>query len=580
MPRLRGARAHVVDRGVRMSAPLRHCAAWILSSLLVVGLAPRRRRRCAHRRLVARTSQSEASTTPSWPRLGTPAALDRSAPSRQPTGPDSRPTQPRRTRLAGLREQLAAARTSTASSWSAPRLERGARTRREAARARCCRRSPRCKETLRAMQAKVTELETQRSQQHGELAQQLQDRRRVRRAAARHRRVARVRAAHQQHPRRLGRDAAAQRRRGGRAASSASTSTCSRASRSDAGAGRPDMVVHLPGGKNIAVDAKVPFNSYLEASAIPATATDAELARNATRCSSSTSRRCATTSTRSARKAYWDGPRRPAPRWSIAFIPSESLRLRGARGRPVDHGVRVQQARRARLARHPVVGAQDGRVQLAAGRAHRGGEDALRPQPGAVRPPRRHWPGTSTSCGRSIERSVKDYNAFVGLARAPGAADGPQAQAARRVEGAGPARPRSRRRSVSSPRLNSPRSSSRGSDLQMSRSARRELAEVDDEMALRARGHSGADCRRRSHRRNRCAPTPRSSTPLRPHPASSTRSPSARPSGPAHRVGLTGDRSAGAHVPNRACTEQRTYRTADQVYRTADESPEAPTKSA
>jgi len=28
---------------------------------------------------------------------------------------------------------------------------------------------------------------------------------------------------------------------------------------SDAGLGKPDMVVHLPGGKNIAVDAKVPL---------------------------------------------------------------------------------------------------------------------------------------------------------------------------------------------------------------------------------------------------------------------------------------------------------------------------------
>ena len=48
---------------------------------------------------------------------------------------------------------------------------------------------------------------------------------------------------------------------------------------SDAGAGRPDMVVHLPGGKNIAVDAKVPFAAFLEASAIPATAVGEEAAR-------------------------------------------------------------------------------------------------------------------------------------------------------------------------------------------------------------------------------------------------------------------------------------------------------------
>ncbi|QKS20467.1 DNA recombination protein RmuC [Curtobacterium sp. Csp1] len=46
-----------------------------------------------------------------------------------------------------------------------------------------------------------------------------------------------------------------------------------------AGAARPDMVVHLPGGKTIAVDAKVPFSAYLQAAEIPAGATGAEGAR-------------------------------------------------------------------------------------------------------------------------------------------------------------------------------------------------------------------------------------------------------------------------------------------------------------
>src|SRR5450756_2684124 len=33
----------------------------------------------------------------------------------------------------------------------------------------------------------------------------------------------------------------------------------------DGGRMRPDMVVHLPGGKNVAVDAKVPMQAFLDA---------------------------------------------------------------------------------------------------------------------------------------------------------------------------------------------------------------------------------------------------------------------------------------------------------------------------
>lgn len=45
------------------------------------------------------------------------------------------------------------------------------------------------------------------------------------------------------------------------------------------GTGRPDVVVHLPGEKYVAVDAKVPMEAYLEASAIPEHATGADAER-------------------------------------------------------------------------------------------------------------------------------------------------------------------------------------------------------------------------------------------------------------------------------------------------------------
>ena len=92
---------------------------------------------------------------------------------------------------------------------------------------------------------------------------------------------------------------------------------------SDAGSGRPDMVIHLPGGKNIAVDAKVPFTAYLEASQIPATAAGEEGARRNTLLTQHVKAVRAHIDAL-ANKAYWAGLD-ASPELVIAFIPSESL---------------------------------------------------------------------------------------------------------------------------------------------------------------------------------------------------------------------------------------------------------------
>jgi DNA recombination protein RmuC len=92
---------------------------------------------------------------------------------------------------------------------------------------------------------------------------------------------------------------------------------------SDAGAGRPDMVIHLPGGKNIAVDAKVPFAAFLEASAIAVTATGEEGARRDAYLKQHVRAVRAHIDTL-ASKAYWAGLD-ASPELVIAFIPSESL---------------------------------------------------------------------------------------------------------------------------------------------------------------------------------------------------------------------------------------------------------------
>ncbi len=92
---------------------------------------------------------------------------------------------------------------------------------------------------------------------------------------------------------------------------------------SDAGQGRPDMIVRLPGGKSIAVDAKVPFTSYLEASTIAATASGEEGDRR-NRLIAQHVRAVRSHIDTLAGKSYWAGLA-ASPELVIAFIPSESL---------------------------------------------------------------------------------------------------------------------------------------------------------------------------------------------------------------------------------------------------------------
>lgn len=92
---------------------------------------------------------------------------------------------------------------------------------------------------------------------------------------------------------------------------------------SDAGAGRPDMVVRLPGGKALAVDAKVPLDAYLQASAIAVTATGEEGARRSALLSKHTKAVRAHVDAL-ARKTYWAGLT-TSPEFVICFLPSESL---------------------------------------------------------------------------------------------------------------------------------------------------------------------------------------------------------------------------------------------------------------
>lgn len=93
--------------------------------------------------------------------------------------------------------------------------------------------------------------------------------------------------------------------------------------RSDAGAGRPDMVIRLPGDKAIAVDAKVPLDAYLEASAIPLTAQGPDAARRRALLDRHVKAVRAHVDAL-AKKTYWAGLP-SSPEFVVCFVPSESL---------------------------------------------------------------------------------------------------------------------------------------------------------------------------------------------------------------------------------------------------------------
>jgi DNA recombination protein RmuC len=113
---------------------------------------------------------------------------------------------------------------------------------------------------------------------------------------------------------------------------------------SDAGGGRPDMVIRLPGGKAIAVDAKVPLDAYLEASAIP----DSALGEDGVRRRTLRDRHVKALRAHIdalAKKRYWAGLE-SSPEFVICFVPIESLLAAALEDDPalLDHAFRQRVA--------------------------------------------------------------------------------------------------------------------------------------------------------------------------------------------------------------------------------------------
>ncbi|WP_190973839.1 DNA recombination protein RmuC [Bifidobacterium reuteri] len=86
---------------------------------------------------------------------------------------------------------------------------------------------------------------------------------------------------------------------------------------------RPDMIVHLPGGKTIPIDAKVPYADYQRACEIPETAGPEDLARRNDLLRSHA--KALRDHVRAlGEKAYWNAFD-VAPDFVVAFIPNEAL---------------------------------------------------------------------------------------------------------------------------------------------------------------------------------------------------------------------------------------------------------------
>ena len=315
-----------------------------------------------------------------------------------------------RATVSALRERVEHLQSMQQANEERERAERRAAAARDESESRVLQALTPVRESLRVMQSTVAELENQRSLQHGELTQQL---RLATESEERLRSTAETLASALRSNSTRGVWGETQLRNVVEAAGLLERVdfTVQTSLTSESGAGRPDMVVNLPGGKHIAVDAKVPFTAFLEASAIPPTAPTAEAARRATLLSAHV-RAIRGHIDALASKSYWSGL--PAsPELVIAFIPSESLISSALEADPslMDYAF----SKRVALASPVTLWSVLKTIALS------WQQDVLTADAKKLFDLSRElygrlgtMAGHIEKLGKSLERSTKDYNAFIG----------------------------------------------------------------------------------------------------------------------------------------------------------------------
>ena len=104
----------------------------------------------------------------------------------------------------------------------------------------------------------------------------------------------------------------------------------------DSGRQRPDLIVKLPGGRTIVIDAKVPLEAYLDAQDAPDEATRVQKMNDH-------ARQVRDHIAKLGAKSYWDAVQ-PSPDFAVMFLPGEAFFQAALQHDPqlIDYGVRAR----------------------------------------------------------------------------------------------------------------------------------------------------------------------------------------------------------------------------------------------